>query len=59
MAVDQSAIARVVGIETKFQDLRGGRVLYLPQQIAVIGSEEPRLSSEDNLAVIVPRSGNW
>ncbi len=37
MAVDQSAIARVVGIETKFQDLRGGRVLYLPQQIAVIG----------------------
>ncbi len=37
MAVDQSVIARVVGIETKFQDLRGGRVLYLPQQIAVIG----------------------
>jgi len=37
MAVDQSAIARVVGIETKFQDLRAGRILYLPQQIAVIG----------------------
>lgn len=37
MAVDLSAIARVVGIETQFQDLRGGGVLYLPQQIAVIG----------------------
>lgn len=37
MAVDQSAIARVTGIETQFQDLRGGGVLYLPQQIAVIG----------------------
>lgn len=37
MAVDQSAIARVTGIETIFRDLRGGGVLYLPQQIAVIG----------------------
>ena len=37
MAVDQSAIARVVGIGTQFQDLRNGGVLFLPQQIAVVG----------------------
>ena len=36
-AVDVSAVARVVGIETIFQDLRGGRVTNLPQRIAVIG----------------------
>lgn len=37
MPVDQSAVARVVGIETVFKDLRGGRILYLPQQVAVVG----------------------
>lgn len=36
-AVDPSAVARVIGIKTKFSDLRGGRVAYLPQRIAVIG----------------------
>ncbi len=36
-AVDPSAVARVLGIETKFSDLRGGRVVFLPQRIAVIG----------------------
>lgn len=36
-AVDPSAVARVVGIETRFRDLRGGNVLYLPQRVAVIG----------------------
>lgn len=36
MAVDASAVARVLGIETKFEDLRAGGVLYLPQRIAVI-----------------------
>lgn len=36
-AVDPSAVARVVGIETKFSDLRGGRVTYLPQRVAIIG----------------------
>ncbi len=36
-AVDASAVARVLGIETKFQDLRAGGVLFLPQRVAVIG----------------------
>lgn len=36
-AVDPSAVARVVGIKTAFKDLRSGRVLYLPQRVAVLG----------------------
>lgn len=36
MAIDASAVARVVGIETVFRDLRAGGVLYLPQRIAVL-----------------------
>jgi phage tail sheath gpL-like len=36
-AVDPSAQARAVGIETKFSDLRGGRTKYLPQQVAIVG----------------------
>ena len=36
-AVDASAVARVVGIETVFRDLRAGRVLFLPQRVAVVG----------------------
>lgn len=36
-AVDVSAVARVVGIETKFKDLRGGSILFLPQRIMVVG----------------------
>lgn len=35
-AVDQSAVARVVGIETKFVNLQGG-ITLLPQRIAVVG----------------------
>ncbi len=34
--IDASAVARVVGISEKFQDLRGGAIQYLPQRIAVI-----------------------
>ncbi len=37
MAVEASAVARVVGIETTFKDLRGGAVQYLPQHIAIVG----------------------
>src|SRR5688572_13278285 len=37
MAVEASAVARVVGIETTFRDLRGGAVQYLPQHIAIVG----------------------
>jgi phage tail sheath gpL-like len=36
-AVDASAVARVVGIQTIFKDLRAGGILFLPQRIAVIG----------------------
>lgn len=35
MSVDASAVARVLGIDTQFKDLRGGSVLFLPQRIAV------------------------
>lgn len=34
--IDASAVARVLGIETQFKDLRAGGVLYLPQRIAVL-----------------------
>ncbi len=37
MSIDASAVARVVGIETVFKDLRGGSILLLPQRIAVVG----------------------
>lgn len=36
MPIDASAVARVLGIETKYEDLRAGGVLYLPQRIAVL-----------------------
>lgn len=36
-AVDASAVARVLGIQTVFKDLRGGGILFLPQRIAVVG----------------------
>lgn len=37
MGIDTSAVARIVGYETVFKDLRGGNVVNLPQRIAVIG----------------------
>lgn len=37
MSISQSAVARVVGIDVEFKDLRAGQVLFLPQRIAVIG----------------------
>ena len=37
MGVENSAIARVVGIDTVFKNLRGGSIIYLPQRIAVVG----------------------
>lgn len=36
MSIDASAVARVLGIETTFEDMRAGGVLFLPQHIAVI-----------------------
>ena len=35
MTIDASAVARVVGIDTVYKDLRAGGVLFLPQRIAV------------------------
>lgn len=37
MTIDASAVARVVGIDVVFKDLRGGSILFLPQRIAVVG----------------------
>ena len=37
MTIDASAVARVLGVTTRFTDLRAGRVLFLPQRIAVFG----------------------
>lgn len=36
MAVDSSAVARVTGISTQYEDRRDGAALFLPMQIAVI-----------------------
>jgi phage tail sheath gpL-like len=36
MPIDASAVARVVGIETTYQDMRAGGVLFLPQRVAVL-----------------------
>jgi phage tail sheath gpL-like len=36
-AVDASAVASVVGIKTNFVNLRGGRIVLLPQRVAVVG----------------------
>lgn len=36
-AVDASAIARVLGIDVNFKNLRGNSVVFLPQRIAVVG----------------------
>lgn len=36
MAIDASAVARVLGINVSFRDLRDSSILYLPQRIAVL-----------------------
>lgn len=36
-AVDASAVARVVGIDTIFKDLRAGNIVALPQRVALVG----------------------
>jgi phage tail sheath gpL-like len=37
MAVDATAVARVLGIEAQFLDLRAGAVQFLPQHIGIVG----------------------
>lgn len=44
MTIAASAVARVVGIETQFKDLRGGQVLFLPQRIAVFAQGSSAVS---------------
>lgn len=44
MSIDASAVARVLGIDTVFKDLRGGNILYLPQRIAVIAQGSSAVS---------------
>jgi phage tail sheath gpL-like len=60
MSIDASAVARVTGIETKFQDLRGGQILYLPQRIALIaqGSSAASYSSTKFSALSAGDVGN-
>lgn len=36
-AIDASAVARALGIQTQFKDLRQGRIALLPQRVAIIG----------------------
>jgi phage tail sheath gpL-like len=37
MSVDATAVARVLGIETTYLDLRAGSIQFLPQHIGIIG----------------------
>lgn len=37
MSIGVNAVARVLGVQTEFKDLRAGRLLYLPQRVALIG----------------------
>jgi phage tail sheath gpL-like len=37
MGVDASAVARVLGIQTAFKDLRGDAAVSLPQRVALVG----------------------
>lgn len=59
MPVDASAVARVLGIETKFEDLRAGGVLFLPQRIAVLaqGASDSVYSTDKFQATSAPQAG--
>lgn len=60
IAVDPSAVARVVGIETIFKDLRNGALAILPQRIAVIGqgSSDAVYSSTKAQVTSASQAGN-
>lgn len=59
MTVDISAVARVLGIETKFEDLRAGEVLFLPQRVAVLaqGASDAVYSLEKFQATSAAQAG--
>lgn len=42
MTIDASAVARVLGIDVQYQDMRGGKTLFLPQRIAVFAQGSGR-----------------
>lgn len=44
MTISASAVARVVGIDTQFKDLRGGNVQALPQRIALFAQGQSGVS---------------
>lgn len=48
MTIAASAVSRVLGVDVKFKDLRGGSVLFLPQQIAIFaqGSTDATYSTD-------------
>lgn len=56
MSIDQSAIARVLGIDVKFENFNLGQALYLPQRVTVIGQGNTA-ASYDLLKTAVISSG--
>ena len=59
-AVDLSAVARVVGIETIYKNLRNGSIAILPQRIAIVGqgSTEAIYSTEKQQVTSATQAGN-
>jgi len=55
-AVDASAVARVVGIETIFKEFRAGSILKLPQRIAVVGQGATLASYSTNKVQVTSAS---
>jgi phage tail sheath gpL-like len=57
--IDASAVARVVGIDTVYKDLRAGGVLFLPQRIAVFaqGSSASVFSTDKFQVTSAPQAG--
>jgi phage tail sheath gpL-like len=53
MGIDASVVARVLGIDTKYQDMRAGELLFLPQRVAVLaqGASDAVYSSNKYLAL--------
>lgn len=46
MSITSSAVASALGITTQFQDLRGGKVLFLSQRIVILGSPLPGFTTD-------------
>lgn len=60
MGVDASAVARVLGIDTEFKDLREGGVLFLPQRIVVLaqGASDSVYSAAKAQVTSAPAGGS-